>query len=91
MKVIHDEEYIKNPKNQNKYTKQLYVSSRNFIGPSSYTLQMENIIDNKDMEDSYVPNIRNNYTVTEKADGQRKLLYIHENGLIYLSTGSIIK
>ena len=84
MKVIHDEEYIKNPKNQNKYTKQLYVSSRNFIGPSSYTLQMENIIDNKDMGNSYVSNIRNNYTVTEKADGQRKLLYIHENGLIYL-------
>ena len=84
MNIIHDEEYIKNPKNQNKYTKQLFISSRHFIGPSSYTLQMENIVENPDLKESSIPNIRNNYTVTEKADGQRKLLYIHGNGLIYL-------
>ena len=31
-----------------------------------------------------VPNIRDNYTVTDKADGDRKILYIAENGYIYM-------
>ena len=30
-----------------------------------------------------VPNINNNYTVTEKADGLRKLLFINHIGEIY--------
>jgi len=36
------------------------------------------------MENSTIPNIRNNYTVTEKADGDRHLLFINSNGMIYL-------
>ena len=35
-------------------------------------------------EDNVAPNIRNNYTVTDKADGQRKMMYIGNNGKIYL-------
>ena len=35
-------------------------------------------------EDANIPNIRNGYTVTEKADGERKLLYIDETGKMYL-------
>jgi hypothetical protein len=56
---------------------------KHFIGPSSYTLQMQNVrpID----PDSKVPNIRLNYSVTEKADGQRKLLFIApKTGHVYL-------
>jgi len=56
---------------------------KHFIGPASYTLQMQNIrpID----PDSKVPNIRINYSVTEKADGQRKLLFIApKTGHVYL-------
>jgi hypothetical protein len=53
-----------------------------FIGPSSYTLQLPNIVPvNPDMAS---PNIRNNYTVTEKADGMRKILFINETGTIVL-------
>ena len=53
-----------------------------FIGPSSYTLQIPNIVPvNPDMT---VPNIRNSYTVTEKADGLRKLLFINEKGTVVL-------
>ena len=52
-----------------------------FIGPSSVTLQMENILDQ--IEGSMVPNIRQHYTVTDKADGDRALLFINEKGLIY--------
>ena len=59
------------------------ITSSQFIGPSSVTLQMESIIDNTDMTMN-TPNIRNNYTVTDKADGDRKLLYINDTGNIYL-------
>jgi len=58
------------------------VKSRDFIGPSSYTLQLKNVAAIN--PDSNMPNIRNNYTVTDKADGERKLLYINGVGKIYL-------
>lgn len=58
------------------------VKNRNFVGPSSFTLQLENIAPLS--EDSIVPNINDNYTVTDKADGERKLLYIAKNQKIYL-------
>jgi hypothetical protein len=58
------------------------VYPKDFIGPGSFTLQLENII--APIEDSSIVNIRNNYCVTEKADGDRKLLYISTNGKIYL-------
>jgi hypothetical protein len=59
-----------------------YVSSKNFIGPNSITLQIVNIapID----ENSSVPNIRKNFVVTDKADGDRHLMLISEEGKIYL-------
>jgi hypothetical protein len=71
MKLIHSDDFAERK-----------IKPKDFIGPSSFTLQIENIqpINN----DSKIINIRNNYTVTEKADGERKLLYINENGKIYL-------
>jgi hypothetical protein len=55
--------------------------SKPFIGPQSVTLQMENIIE--PMEGSTIPNIHSHYTVTDKADGDRALLFVNETGLIY--------
>lgn len=57
------------------------ILSKDFIGPSSYTLGMENIVLTNE---NNIPNIRNNYTVTDKADGDRKLLYVSDKGKIYL-------
>ena len=57
------------------------VYSKHFIGPSPYTLQVNNIAPVN--EDSTIPNVRNNYTVTEKADGERKLLYVAGDGKVY--------
>jgi len=57
-----------------------------FIGPSSVTLQMDNIIPSLN---STVPNIAIDYTVTEKADGQRALLYISKKGKIYLINNNL--
>jgi hypothetical protein len=61
----------------------IQLRPKHFIGPASYTLQMQNIqpID----PDSKVPNIRLNYSVTEKADGQRKLIFVApKTGHLYL-------
>ena len=57
--------------------------SCSFIGPSSRTLQMENVVLEKG-ERNFVPNIRDGYTVTDKADGERKMLLIDDSGKLYL-------
>tara|TARA_B110001450_G_scaffold110795_6_gene104617 strand:+ start:6124 stop:9885 length:3762 start_codon:yes stop_codon:yes gene_type:complete len=64
---------------------------KDFIGPSSSTLQMINLLHEQDINDTnnIIPNIRKNYTVTDKADGMRKLLYINSNGKIYLISMSL--
>jgi hypothetical protein len=58
------------------------ITPRDFIGPSSISLEMSNII--LSGQTSSEPNINNSYTVTDKADGQRKLLFINKTGSIYL-------
>jgi len=72
MKLLYGESYD--------VEKRIYP--KNFIGPSSYTLQIENIIPVDD--NLNVPNIRRNYVVTDKADGERHLMYISNSGKIYL-------
>lgn len=71
MKLLHGDEH------PNKW-----VSYKDFIGPSSTTLQVENIVE--PVDGSANPNIRKDYTVTEKADGDRMLLYISKDGKIYM-------
>ena len=58
------------------------ITPSDFIGPSSITLQISNITESN--PNSNIVNIRKNYTVTDKADGERKLLYIDDGGKIYL-------
>ena len=72
LKLVHGKEHHENMRMLPKF----------FLGPSSATLQIVNIAPLND--DSTIPNIRNNYTVTEKADGMRKLMYINNEGSIYL-------
>jgi len=76
--VLHS--YMRMVRGEDYQVKRVYP--KDFIGPGSFTLQLENII--APIEDSSIVNIRNNYCVTEKADGDRKLLYISNNGKIYL-------
>jgi hypothetical protein len=79
MRLIHGEEY-RFPDNRNFHG----LVSRDFIGPSSVTLQFENIVP---LEKSAhgIPNIRSEYCVTDKADGERRLLYVSSvNGHVYL-------
>lgn len=55
-----------------------------FIGPSSKTLQIKNI--STPSTEINIPNIRHpfSYCVTDKADGDRHLLFINDIGKIYL-------
>lgn len=71
MHVIKGDEYQKSR-----------ILPRDFIGPSSTTLQMENIVPVD--ENSRVPNIRQHYTVTDKADGERRLLFVSGDGGLYM-------
>jgi hypothetical protein len=72
MMLIHGKDF--------KRTKQ--IETRDFIGPNSMTLQLNNII--PITTETYITNIRTNYSVTDKADGKRTLLYISDNGRLYL-------
>ena len=72
MKLLYGERY--------NTSKPIYP--KHFTGPSSVSLQLENIIPIDD--NLKIPNIRNQYIVTEKADGLRVLLYISQNGKLYL-------
>ena len=51
-----------------------------FIGPGSVTLQRESILPMKEGAVS----VLENYTVTDKTDGERKLLFINAEGKLYL-------
>lgn len=57
-----------------------YINNKLFIGPSSYTLQIQNIT--KD-PDNTLPNISSDFAVTDKADGERRLCIITKIGKIY--------
>jgi len=58
-----------------------------FIGPSSKTLQMENIVEWRGeagiASKPRIPNLRYGYTVTDKADGDRKMMLVDDSGKIY--------
>jgi len=53
-----------------------------FIGPGSITLQRENL--KPKTEGSLHTSVLQDYTVTDKADGERKILFINGEGRIYL-------
>ena len=63
-------------------TRRIYP--KDFIGPSSISLEVKNIVPLEKDSKVTTPNIRVPYTITEKADGLRKLLYINNSGKIYL-------
>jgi mRNA capping enzyme/mRNA capping enzyme, catalytic domain len=67
---------------RDEYDPKKRITSQFFIGPNSITLQLVNI--GKVDENSNEPNIRKNFVVTEKADGERHLMYISDIGKVYL-------
>ena len=81
MTVVHEEDVKKRGQ---EYIPKDRAYPNDFIGPSSKTLQIKNIAPvNPDM---VVPNITApySYCVTDKADGDRHLMFVSENGKIFL-------
>jgi hypothetical protein len=64
------------------------IRTNDFIGPSSVTLQMKNIV--PESENSKAVNVRSQYTVTEKADGDRKMLFVAPGRKVYLITTAMV-
>ena len=62
------------------------VGGKDFIGPSSKTLQIENLVPIQPggVATCHTIRICEGYTVTDKADGERKMMYIADGGKIYL-------
>jgi hypothetical protein len=81
MKILHN---IDENKNKETFVPKERFYPNEFIGPSSKTLQIKNI--SVPSNDVNVPNIRipYSYCVTDKADGDRHLLFINQFGKIYL-------
>ena len=81
MTLLFEEEY---KKRNEIYVPQKFIYPSNFIGPSSKALQIKNITEI--VEDVNIPNItaENSFCVTDKADGERHLLYVSNDGKIYL-------
>ena len=77
--MLHEDEFVVGDPKKGR------IFNNDFIGPSSYTLQMQNIIAIN--ENTNTPNIRKDYVVTDKADGERHLLYISDVGKMYLIKG----
>lgn len=60
-------------------TQVMMKPKQNFIGPQPITLELKNVV-----RDGLVVNtILEDYTVTEKADGERYLMYINKAGVVY--------
>lgn len=69
---------------KNKNTNDIYTSPKKyFIGPQPVTLEKKNTIQ-QEFDLYTVPCILKDYTVTEKADGERMLLFINNIGNVYL-------
>jgi hypothetical protein len=81
LKLLFEEEQMKR---DGKYVAKKYAYTNDFIGPGLVTLDLINIAPLN--SDVIVPNIREPfaYCVTEKADGDRHLLYVNDKGRIYL-------
>ena len=63
------------------------ISSYQFIGYNPVTLQLKNIVDVLPNSTTIkATNIRTDYIVTDKADGERRLLFINDVGKLYMIT-----
>jgi hypothetical protein len=83
LKLTQTKEKYNELKEDNHYNLKRRKSRRFFIGPSSISLEMNNIVSLKS-DNATKENINFPYTVTEKADGIRKLLYVAPNQRMYL-------
>ena len=56
---------------------------RSWIGPQPVSLEMKNVRDYSDQDWDGIISIRNSYSVTDKADGERHLLFTNSEGEMF--------
>jgi mRNA (guanine-N7-)-methyltransferase len=84
--ILSDDDYIMSETKRkqviNRYKKlcEIQNDGKVFIGPMPVTLEMKNLL----KPDLGINSILEDYTVTDKADGERHLLYIDSDGKAYL-------
>ena len=83
------EKYFKLIKKDNKFKLEGKIKPKDFIGYSSITLQHQNIRQLE--EESTTASILTDYTVTDKADGLRKLLFIYQSRIYLIDTNMNIQ
>lgn len=81
IRLVNNELYKKKGKDMLNFVKEIKNNpKRFFLSYQPITLETVNLIDNI----TGVTNILSDYTVTEKADGERGLLYVDDDGKIYV-------
>ena len=60
------------------------MESKVFKGPHNVTLELKHIVPKKYEDYNNVLTVRRNYSITDKADGERNLLIVLKNGGLYL-------
>lgn len=74
----------KTAKERWEYRKWTPQHTSNFVGPSTISLEIENLFADTNSETTSIMN--SHYVVTEKTDGTRKLLYVDDAGKMYFIT-----
>jgi hypothetical protein len=71
------------------YTRRYDEKKPPLLTPKPFTLERMNMLNPSDYENGYgITSILSEYTVTEKADGERLLMYINNEGGVYLINNS---
>ena len=71
------------------YTRRYDDKKPPLLTPKPFTLERMNMLNPSDYEHGYgITSILSEYTVTEKADGERLLMYINNSGGVYLINNS---
>lgn len=90
LKIRNNERFLMSESRKSKcYTtyrrllESLRINRLQFIGPQPVTLDRENVVELDIAEYTKSASIRKNYTVTDKADGERNLLVIDEQGYAF--------
>jgi len=67
------------------YTRRFDDKKPPLLTPKPFTLERKNMLNPSDYDNGYgITTILSEYTVTEKADGERLLMYINDTGGVYL-------
>ena len=69
---------------KDQYTSLLKARYKGFHGPNNITLERKHVIKYKYADYDNIISIRRNYSVTDKADGERNMLIIIDDGRIFI-------